>query len=259
MIDAHTHLAAPEFDNDREAVIARARAVGVERILVVGEDAATNRRVLAVCASSPLLVPCLGLHPDRWADGREPPAPDEIEDVVLQVRTHAAVLAAIGEVGLDRRVTGDPERWAAQAEAFRRMVRLAMELDLPLNVHARSAGHHAIDLLVAEGARRVLMHAFDGRAHHAARGAAAGFLFSVPPSVVRSVQKVKLVQRLPLEALALETDSPVLGPRPDARNEPANLIVSASEIARIKQLPEASVRAVTTGNARRLFRLAAPV
>jgi TatD DNase family protein len=77
----------------------------------------------------------------------------------------------------------------------------------------------------------------------------------VPPSIVRSPQKRKLVRALPLAALALETDSPVLGPEPGRRNEPANVAISAAAIAEIKGVPEAEVRAVTAANARRLFAL----
>ncbi len=101
------------------------------------------------------------------------------------------------------------------------------------------------------------MHAFDGKAGHALRGAEAGYVFSVPPSIVRSPQKRKLVRALPLEALALETDSPVLGPEAGVRNEPANVALSVAAIAEIKGVPEAEVRAVTTATARRLFRLPA--
>ena len=172
------------------------------------------------------------------------------------IRESAQRLVGIGEVGLDYWVCRDDARRDAQRAAFRQMIGVAEELDLPLNVHSRSAGHHVIDLLLAEGARRVLMHAFDGKAGHALRGAEAGFLFSIPPSVVRSPQKRKLVRALPLSALALETDSPVLGPEQGKRNEPANLVISAAAIAEIKGVPEEEVRLRTAENARRLFRLA---
>ncbi len=134
---------------------------------------------------------------------------------------------------------------------FLRFVALAAELDLPLNVHSRSAGRATIELLLAHGARRVLMHAFDGRAQSALPGVEAGFFFSVPPSVVRSPQKQKLVRRLPLEHLLVETDSPVLGPVPGERNEPANVQISLRAIAEAKDLPLARVQEQVGENARR--------
>jgi TatD DNase family protein len=257
MIDCHTHLTDAAFDPDRGAVLARARVAGVARIALVGQDAAENEAVLRAAAGEALFIPFLGLHPDRFADRLPPPDEGMVEAVAAQIRAHAGSICGIGEVGLDRWVCQASARREAQAWAFARLIELARELDLPLNVHSRSAGRHAIDLLLDKGARRVLMHAFDGKAGHALRGAEAGFLFSVPPSIVRSPQKQKLVRALPLESLALETDSPVLGPEPGTRNEPANLAFSARAIAELKGLSEEDVRRRTTENARRLFRLVA--
>lgn len=263
MIDCHTHLASADFHHDREAVMERAFGAGLLRIAVVGQDAAENRAVLALTRGDPRLMAFMGLHPDRFADRAEAIPENDIALIEAEIRAAAAEPAAelaygltgIGEVGLDYRVCESEPRRELQREAFCRMIRLARELGLPLNVHARSAGHYAIDLLLREGAERVLMHAFDGRASHALRGAEAGFLFSVPPSIVRSPQKQKLVRALPLESLALETDSPVLGPERGSRNEPANVAVSASAIAEIKALPEQEVRLQTTRNAARLLGL----
>jgi TatD DNase family protein len=255
VIDCHTHLTDPSFDADREAVLLRARAAGVERIAVVGQDLAENRAVLAAVGRHEGLLAFLGLHPDRFADRAAPVTAEEQAAVLAQIRAKRARLTGIGEVGLDYWVCQDEARRAAQREALTALARLALELDLPLNVHSRSAGHHTLDLLLAAGARRVLMHAFDGKAGHALRGAEAGYLFSVPPSIVRSPQKRKLVRALPLEALALETDSPVLGPEPGVRNEPANVTLSAAAIAEIKGLAVEQVQEVTAANARRLFGL----
>jgi TatD DNase family protein len=258
MIDCHAHLAAEDFDADRDAVRGRAAAAGVSAVLVVGEDAADNARVLRVIAEAPALgarmLPCLGFHPDRFADERTLPNRAELDAAIGQIRRHAAELAAIGEVGLDYWYVKDPGRRRAQAELLEEMAVLSRELDLPLNVHSRSAGHYTLDLLLSAGARRVLMHAFDGKASHAVRGAEAGYLFSVPPSVVRSDQKQKLVRRLPLESLALESDSPVLGPDRDRRNEPANLVHGRDYIAAAHGVSPERVEEVTTANAVRLFR-----
>jgi TatD DNase family protein len=255
LIDCHSHLALDDFDADRQEVIERARGADVARILVVGEDADDDRRVLEVCARhADTLIPCVGLHPDRFAEDRELPDAASIEAVAELARAHRERIVAIGEVGLDYWYVKTEERRAAQRAGLERMAALATELDLPLNVHSRSAGHQTIDLLAATGARRVLMHAFDGKASHAVRAVEQyGYLFSIPPSVVRSAQKQKLVRRLPLEALSLESDSPVLGPEPGSRNEPANLSHAVHCIAALKGVGEDRVREITTANARRLF------
>ena len=255
MIDCHAHLAIADFDADREQVIQRARRAGVERIAVVGEDYEDSQRVLDVCARhSPTLSPCVGLHPDRFAEDRPCPDDEDIEAVANCARDNGRRLVAIGEVGLDYWYVKTEERRAAQRACLERMAALANELGLPLNVHSRSAGRHTLDLLAGCGAQRVLMHAFDGKAGYAANAVEQhGYVFSIPPSVVRSPQKQKLVRRLPLEALALESDSPVLAPERGARNEPANLVHAVRCIAGLKGVSEDQVVEVTTQNARRLF------
>ncbi len=263
MIDCHAHLAGADFDVDRGAVRERAKAAGVYAFLVVGEDPGDNARVLRVTAEGdgpgreamPRLLPCLGFHPDRFADDRPMPTREVMDAAVAQIRKHRNDIAAIGEVGLDYWWVKDPERRRIQRSLLEEMATLSTELALPLNVHSRSAGHYTVDLLLAAGARWVLMHAFDGRASHAVRAAEAGYLLSVPPSVVRSDQKQKLVRRLPLESLALESDSPVLGPERDRRNEPANLTFARDFIAEAHGLSPERVEEVTTANARRLFPL----
>jgi len=281
MIDCHTHLTDDAFAMDREAVLQRAHRAGVRAIAIVGQDLAENRAVLAAARESrearqarfsgaggdtgeageahpallPSLLPFLGLHPDRFADRKAPFPDSETAAIVALIREHAGDIVGIGEVGLDYWVCQDGERRAAQREALSTLSALAGELGLPLNVHSRSAGRHTLKLLMEQGNVKVLMHAFDGKAGHALKGAEAGYLFSIPPSIVRSPQKVKLARLLPLEALALETDSPVLGPVAGERNEPGNVAISAAAIAEIKGLPEAQVRETCTENARRLFGL----
>ncbi len=259
MIDCHAHLACEAFDADRAAVVDRARASGLEAVIVVSEDAADSQKTLDVCGVwADFLLPAVGLHPDRFADHRPVPSTDEIEAVVELARRHRTSWVALGEVGLDYWVAKDPGRRQLQREFLERMVALSLELDLPLNVHARSAGHHTLELLRAAGAQRVLMHAFDGKAGHAQRAAEElGYTFSVPPEVVRSAQKQKLVRALPLTFLALESDSPVLGPDPKTRNEPANLTLTLEAIATLKRCDVDTVRQATASNARSLFALPA--
>jgi len=257
MIDCHAHLADGSFDDDRSQVRARAAAAGVTAVLVVGEDPEDNNRVLKVTGESPPegchLLPCLGFHPDRFADDRPLPNRSEIDRAIAQIRDHAHELTAIGEVGLDYWWSKDLERRQAQNALLEEMAELSAELDLPLNVHSRSAGRYAVDLLLGCGARRILMHAFDGKASHAVRAAEAGYLFSVPPSVIRSEQKKKLVRRLPLESLCLESDSPVLGPDREQRNEPANLTYTRDFIAESHGISPERVDEETSRNAERLF------
>jgi TatD DNase family protein len=142
------------------------------------------------------------------------------------IRSHKDRLAAIGEVGLDYWIVKEESQREIQREIFRGFIELSKELALPLNVHSRSAGRHVVSVLLESSADRVQLHAFDGKFSAAMPAVEAGFFFSIPPTVVRSEQKLKLAKKLPLSCLLIETDSPVLGPVPQERNEPANAPVA---------------------------------
>jgi TatD DNase family protein len=230
-------------------VLERAVLAGVRGVVAVGENLTDARRNLELAASFPGLVyPAAGLFPTIL----DPVQAAAIADLL---RGEPAGWVAIGEVGLDYWKVQDEEEREVQRSIFTDFVRLARELDLPLNVHSRSAGRATIELLLELGAERVQMHAFDGRAANALPGVEAGFFFSVPPSIVRSPQKRKLIGRLPLTALLLESDAPVLGPVPSERNEPANVTVALDAIAEIHGIARQAVVEVVAENALRLYGL----
>lgn len=241
-------MADAAFAGDLAEVLERAREAGVATVLCVSEGLPDADRVLQLCAQHLALRPCIGLHPEQ--------ADIEAADAICgRIEANLDRLAGIGEVGLDYWLAKEEPEREVQRAVLGRFAALSVLHDLALNVHSRSAGHHTIEFLAEQGVTRALMHAFDGRAHYALAGVEAGFRFSIPPSIVRSRQKQKLVERLPLEALLLETDSPVLGPTREMRNEPCNVQVSAEAIAEIKSCRVEEVVEVTTENARALFRL----
>jgi TatD DNase family protein len=246
IVDTHAHICDAVFDADRAAVLQRARSVGVSVVVAVGETLADARRNLQLADAFPELKPAAGLYPTHL-DLEAAAAMREL------IRREHRRLAAIGEVGLDYWMVKNEADRACQREILTGFIALGNELDLPLNVHSRSAGRHVVDLLLANNARKVQLHAFDGKAAAAHPAVAAGFFFSVPPSVLRSRQKQKLVRRLPLDCLLVETDSPVLGPTPGVRNEPANAAMVISAIAELKQVPTAEVQAAVYANTWRLY------
>ncbi len=246
LIDTHTHLADPVFDPDRDQVIRRAERAGVDQIIAVAETMADARRNLELAARHRHLHPAAGLYPSQLEE-------IDADAMIAFIRDHRQRLVAIGEVGLDFWLIKDVPGKERQRALFARFIDLSLELDLPLNVHSRSAGRHAVAMLLERGARRVQLHAFDGKAAAALPAVEAGFFFSIPPSIIRSRQKQKLVERLPLDCLLVETDSPVLGPDPERRNEPANAALSIKTIARLKDVPENTVREVVRDNTLRLY------
>ena len=246
LFDTHTHLGDPVFDEDRTEVLSRARKAGVRSVVVVTETLDEVDRNLRLADAHPELRLAFGLYPTHLD-------PEQAERFVDAIRGHRERLVAIGEVGLDRWKVKDEEDRRLQRELFCRFIDLAREVDLPLNVHSRSAGHYAVDLLIGKAAPKAQMHAFDGKVGHALRGIEAGFYFSVPPSIARSAQKQKLIRALPMERLLLETDSPVLGPDREQRNEPANVVVALNAIAEIKELEVERVRDQIHENTLRLY------
>lgn len=246
LVDVHAHICAPEFADDLPVVLEAAAAAGVARVLAVGENMEDAKRNLELADRFPMVRVCAGLYPTILDEAAA-------ETMVAFIREHRDQLVGIGEVGLDHWIVKDGAEREIQRKIFARFVVLSNELDLPLNVHSRSAGRVAIQFLHEHGARRVLLHAFDGKASSAQDGGAAGYYFSVPPSVLRSPQKQKLVRALPLDRLLLETDSPVLGPDRTQRNEPKNAAVACHAIAELKGAPPDEVARITTANARALF------
>jgi len=247
LVDTHVHLGDRSFDHDRSAVLERARGAGVGAVIAVGETLAEAQLNLELAARYPNMVrPAAGLLPTILDL-------DQAAALANLIREQRQKLIAIGEVGLDLWKVKDPADRAVQRQIFSSLVDLSIELDLPLNVHSRAAGRPVIELLLDRDAKRVQLHAFDGRAAKALPAVEAGFFFSVPPSVVRSIQKQKLVRHLPLSCLLVETDSPVLGPDAESRNEPANVTVSVQAIADLKALAVDEVAAAVTQNAVRLY------
>jgi TatD DNase family protein len=246
LVDTHTHICDPVFDKDRDTVLDAAAQAGVGAVIAVGETLDDAARNLELAQQHAMIRPAAGLYPTILDL-------DQAERMAAFIRDNRSVLVAIGEVGLDYWKVKGTEGRARQREIFGRFIDLSNELDLPLNVHSRSAGRHAVNLLLAANAVKVQLHAFDGKAAAALPAVEAGYFFSIPPSVVRSRQKQKLIRRLPLTSLLVETDSPVLSPAPGTRNVPANLLTAIDAVAKIKEIHVQEVVAQVAENTRRLY------
>ena len=246
IIDTHAHICDPVFEGDRGQVLENAEAAGVGAIIAVGEDLGDARQNIDLAAKHPILRAAAGLYPTILDQAKA-------EEMHGLIRNERAKLVAVGEVGLDYWVVKEESSKELQKEIFKGFIKLAKELDLPLNVHSRSAGRHAVSLLLECDAAKVQMHAFDGKSSAALPALEAGYFFSVPPSVVRSRQKQKLVKSLPLSCLLVESDSPVLGPDPKQRNEPLNVAICIKAIADLKNVNEAEVIKTVSENTKRLY------
>ncbi|TKS87024.1 putative deoxyribonuclease TATDN3 [Collichthys lucidus] len=257
-VDCHCHISARDFDKDIEEVIDSSKQVGLLALLAVAEHAGEFEKIIELSQRFPgFIFPCLGVHPvqDVSPEQQRGARLQDLDAALPIIEKYKDHLVAIGEVGLDftpRYVSNDADK-DNQRQVLVRQAQIAKELDLPLNVHSRSAGRPTIHLLKEQGVEKALLHAFDGKPSVAMEGVKAGYFFSIPPSIVRSEQKQKLVKQLPLENICLETDSPALGPEKQVRNEPKNICVSAEYISKVKGVSLQTVMEVTTQNALRLF------
>ena len=251
LVDSHCHLDASEFDNDRAAVIARARAASVLRQIVPAVDAAGWPKLRDICAGENGLFPAYGLHP-MYLDAHRPEHLLELRGWIERERP-----CAIGECGLDLFVEGlDVD---AQQRYFIGQLELAREYDLPVVVHARRAVDPVIAAIKQVGSLRGVVHSFPGSAEQARQLWQLGFLVGLggPVTYERANRLRKLAATIPLECLLLETDAP---DQPDAgirgqRNEPARLATVLETIAALRDEEPATIAAATTRNAERLFAL----
>ncbi|MGD9260909.1 MAG: TatD family hydrolase [Desulfobacterales bacterium] len=246
VVDTHAHICDSVFDADRPEVLEKAKEIGVGAIIAIGEDLSDAQRNIQLAETYAILRPAAGLYPTILD-------PEKAKDMRAFIRAEREKLCAVGEVGLDFWAVQEEPKKEVQKEIFKGFIELAAELDLPLNVHSRSAGRHAVALLLECGAAKVQMHAFDGKASAAMPAAEAGFFFSIPPSVIRSRQKQKLVKNLPLAHLLVETDSPVLGPDPQKRNEPSNVTIPIKAIAELENINEVEVIDAIADNTKILY------
>ena len=253
LVDSHSHFDATEFDPDRLAVHARARAAGVVAQVVPAVDAAGWPKLKALCTELPGLHPAYGLHPMYLVAHR----PGHLAELAGWIEREAPV--AVGECGLDYFVDGlDHE---AQQGYFDAQLRLAREFDLPVIVHARRAVDAVIASIRKIGGLRGVVHSFPGSAEQAAQLRKLGFLLGIggPVTYERANRLRGLVAALPIEQLLLETDSP---DQPGTahrgeRNEPAHLVEVLQVVSALRGASPEEIAAATTANAERLFGLQA--
>jgi TatD DNase family protein len=253
LFDTHAHLHFPEFAGDLAAVLARARAAGVRRMVTIGTDVTTSRAAAALAAREPDVWAAVGIHPHEAADADEA-ALTEIERLASAPR-----VVAIGETGLDFFRDRSPRE--AQTRAFTAQVALARRLGKPVLVHCRDAHAETLALLAADGPleRGGIMHCFSGDVALARRCIELGLLVSLagPVTYPKPGALPDVARAIPADRLVVETDCPFLPPQPyrGKRNEPAYLAITAARVAELRGEPLADLAGRMSENARALFRL----
>jgi len=254
LIDSHCHIDLPAFDADRAEVVARAREAGVERMLLVGCVDAEAGHLRALRVAEELGQPAsAGVHPHD-AKLMTDATVDELRGLAREGR-----IVAVGEIGLDFHYDHSPRD--VQREVFRRQVRLAREVGLPVIIHTREADQETAALLEEEGAAEVggVIHCFTGGHELAERALALGFCLSF--SGILAFPRAQVIQEVaaqtPLDRILVETDAPFLAPPPHRgqRNEPAFVAEVAKKVAGLRGLDVAQVGEAAGANFRRLFRV----
>ena len=259
LIDTHTHLDDTRYDEDREAMIARAREAGVDTFITIGCDLATSKAAVELADRYPFVYASIGVHPHevRHID-------DSWYDEFRRLARHPKVVA-FGEIGLDYHYNHSPPK--QQRERFREQILLARELKLPVVIHTREAQEDTIAILKDELASDVggVFHCFTGDAWLAKDGLDLGFHLSFSGVVTfqNATMLREIVKTVPMDRLLIETDCPYLTPAPHRgkRNEPAYVRLVAETIASVKSAASPvsvdEIGRLTSANARRLFKLPA--
>ncbi len=250
LFDSHCHLEMGEFDADREAVLERAFAAGVRRVVTVGTTLEDGRKAVSIAERHPGVYASVGVHPHD-VRGIDLGTYDALKRLAASPK-----VVAYGEIGLDFFRNRSPRE--VQLARFREQLDIAAGLDLPVIIHDREAHEETLAILSQRPVRRGgIFHCFSGDRNMAERCMEMGFYLSIPGTVTfpKAESLREAVRDLPLSRLLVETDAPYLSPVPNRgkRNEPAFVIHTAAKVAEIKGVPLAEVAESTTRNAMEVF------
>jgi TatD DNase family protein len=254
LVDTHCHLDWKAFDPDRAAVIDRAVEGGVTRLITIGVDVASSRRVIEIAEQYEAVYAAVGVHPNDCAD-----FDTAMLHEIRSLAQHPKVVA-IGEIGLDyywKKVEHD-----TQARAFRAQLELAADLKKPVILHSREAAPEVVSLLedfTRHTSVTGTLHSYFDDLAVARRVFALGFYIGVtgPITFKKSDREREIIRQVPLDRVLLETDAPFLTPVPHrgGRNEPAYVRHVAETIAQARGQSVDDVARQSTANAEQLFRL----
>jgi TatD DNase family protein len=258
IIDSHAHLEFPQFDEDRPAMLERARAAGIEALLAIGSGTGPDRLNAAIPFAEQYdwIYATVGIHPHEAALATEE------HFARLDELAHHPRVIAWGEIGLDYYYDHSPRE--VQHQVFRRQLGQARAAKLPIVIHCRDAWADCLQMIEQDWRSSGLggiLHCFTGTLDDARRGLDMGFMVSFAGNVTYpKMQHLRDVAReIPLDRLLTETDSPFLPPqgRRGKRNEPAFVVEVAQALANVRDLGSDEIAATTAANFRRFFRLGA--
>jgi TatD DNase family protein len=254
LVDSHCHLDFPDFAAEREAVIGRAHAAGVDTMLTIGTRLDQFEGVRAIAEAYDGIWCSVGAHPHEAADHAA-----LIAGQLLALAAHPKVVG-IGETGLDFHYDLSPRD--IQERVFRAHIAASHESGLPLIIHAREADREIARILEEERPPPGVLHCFSSGRALAEASLELGFFISISGIVTfRNAEELRAIVRdLPLDRLLVETDAPYLAPVPyrGKRNEPAFVAATAAAVASLKEIDPTHLASATRENFFRLFTKATP-
>jgi TatD DNase family protein len=254
LIDSHAHIYGLDFSTDFDDMLQRATAAGVSQIIVVGTDLETSRAACRLAARYENIYCAIGIHPHDASRVTE-----RCYEIIQEMVSDNPKIVAIGEIGLDFYRDRSPRD--IQETVFRRFIRLARGLSLPVIIHDRDAHERVMAIVKEEKAADVggVFHCFSGDQAMASECVNLGFFISIPGTITYPSNEAlrQVVRGVKIEKLLVETDCPYLTPVPHRgkRNEPAFVRLTAEKVAEVKGLSLEDVGRITTLNAQRLFRI----
>lgn len=251
LFDTHAHLNADQFEEDVDIVIKRAQSEGVSHIVVVGFDEKTIKGALRLAEQYEFIYAAVGWHPVDAID-----MTDAHLKWIEELASHPKVVA-LGEMGLDYYWDKSPKD--VQKEVFRKQIRLAKKVKLPIIIHNRDAHEDIVKILKEEEASEVggIMHCFGSSYEIAKQCIDMDFYISFggPVTFKNAKRPKEVAKQIPLDRLLIETDCPYLAPHPfrGKRNEPGYVKIVAESLAEIKEITYEELVEKTHENAKRLF------
>jgi len=249
LIDTHCHLDFPEYDLDRDDVVARANQNGVEYIINVGSDVVNSQRAVAVAQKYDCVFATVGHHPHDAVNFSQ-----EVVGVLSDLVKQPKVLA-VGEIGLDYYRNLSPVDF--QKKVFVQLIHLAQEKNLPIVLHSRHAEDDTLEILKSEKVKRAIVHCFSSNEQFLKNCLDLGYYVSFTCNITykKSQHLRDILKIVPLDRFCLETDAPYLSPEGyrGKRNEPWFVSLLAQEVANIRGVSLEDVAYATTENAKKFF------
>ena len=253
LVDTHAHLYVEQFDGELDEVMERAKANGVNRILLPNIDSSTTERLWKTVNAYPdRCIPMMGIHPCSVDET----IADELKHVETELATNRYI--AVGEIGID--LYWDKTFVKEQISAFETQMEWAKELNLPVAIHCRNSFNEIFEAVekVQDGNLRGVLHCFTGNQEQAQKTIDLGLHIGLGGVLTFKNSGVdKAVIDVPMDKIILETDSPYLAPTPyrGKRNESSYTKLVAEKLAQIKNITLEEVADITTRNAERLFNI----